>query len=231
MQTIGLLGGMSWMSTITYYRGLNEGIQARRGGWHSAKICLYSVDFDEIEKLQHRDDWAATAKILTEAAGRVVAGGADFLMLCTNTMHRVVPEIETKFSIPVLHIADATAGRLIDDGIRKVGLLGTRFTMEQAFYRERLEKKYGIEVQIPDEPERAIIHQVIYDELCHGHIRDDSRAKYLKIIDQLTLRGAEAIVLGCTEIGLLVEPVHTSARLYDTTQLHIEAAVSRALGG
>lgn len=228
-KTIGLLGGMSWESTATYYRALNEGIKARLGGLHSARICLVSVDFEEIEKLQHADDWDGTAVILAEAAQAVERGGADFLLICTNTMHKVAPQIAATISIPILHIADATAERLREDGIKKVGLLGTRFTMEQEFYKNRLSELYGIEVLVPEQAERDAVHDVIYKELCLGVIEDGSRDRYLKIIDQLTARGAEAVILGCTEIALLVQQSHTQTPLYDTTAIHAEQAVIKSL--
>lgn len=229
MKTIGMLGGMSWESTSTYYRLINAGIKSSLGGLHSAKIAMYSVDFDEIEKLQHAGDWDATATILTNAAQAIEAGGADFLLICTNTMHKVAPQIEAQIGIPLLHIADATAQQLQKDGIKKVGLLGTRFTMEQGFYKDRLTEKFGIEVVTPPQPERDIIHQVIYDELCLGTISDSSRQHYLEIINALSAAGAEAVILGCTEIALLVEQAHTNTPLYDTTQLHCEAAVRFAI--
>jgi len=228
-KTIGLLGGMSWASTATYYRELNEGIKAKLGGLHSAKICLVSVDFAEIEKLQHIEDWDGTAAILSQAASAIEKGGADFLLICTNTMHKVAPQIEENISIPILHIADATAERLLEDGIKKVGLLGTRFTMEQDFYKARLVKKYGIDVIIPEESEREDIHAIIYNELCLGTIKEVSRKRYLKIIEKLAASGAEAVILGCTEIALLVQQDHTATPLYDTTTIHAEQAVRQAL--
>lgn len=228
MKTIGMIGGMSWESTSTYYREINEGVKNILGGLHSAKIALYSVDFDEIEKLQHADDWKATATILTQAAQAVEAGGADFLLICTNTMHKVAPEIETGINIPLIHIADATAEQLGKDGVERVGLLGTRFTMEQDFYRDRLTQRFGIEVLIPEQPERELVHRVIYDELCLGKIEVNSRREYLSIMAKLAERGAQAIILGCTEIALLVQQQHTAIHLYDTTQLHCEAAVRTA---
>lgn len=228
-KTIGLLGGMSWASTATYYRELNEGIKAKLGGLHSAKICLVSVDFAEIEKLQHVEDWDGTAAILSQAASAIEKGGADFLLICTNTMHKVAPQIEENISIPILHIADATAERLLEDGIKKVGLLGTRFTMEQDFYKARLVKKYGIDVIIPEESEREDIHAIIYNELCLGTIKEVSRKRYLKIIEKLAASGAEAVILGCTEIALLVQQDHTATPLYDTTTIHAEQAVRQAL--
>ena len=228
-KTIGLLGGMSWESTATYYRELNEGIKAKLGGLHSAKICLVSVDFAEIERLQHIEDWNGTAVILSEAAMAIEKGGADFLLICTNTMHKVAPQIEASISIPILHIADATAQKLREAGIEKVGLLGTRFTMEQDFYKGRLTEKYGIDVIVPEESEREDVHSVIYNELCLGIINENSRERYLKIIAQLTANGAEAVILGCTEIALLVQQNHTATPLYDTTAIHAEQAVLEAL--
>ena len=228
-KTIGLLGGMSWESTAIYYRELNEGIKAKLGGLHSARICMVSVDFEEIEKLQHIGDWDGTAVILSEAAMAIEKGGADFLLICTNTMHKVAPQIEANISIPILHIADATAQRLRKAGIKKVGLLGTRFTMEQDFYKGRLVEKYGIDVIVPNEPEREDVHSVIYNELCLGTIDQNSRERYLKIIAQLAANGAEAVILGCTEIALLVQQNHTATPLYDTTAIHAEQAVLEAL--
>jgi amino-acid racemase len=228
-QTIGLLGGMSWESTATYYRALNEGIKAKLGRLHSAKICMVSVDFEEIERLQHADDWAATALILGDAAAAIEKGGADFLLICTNTMHKVAPQIEQRIDIPILHIADATAQKLLADGIKKVGLLGTRFTMEQDFYKGRLKDNYGIEVIIPDAAARKDVHDVIYNELCLGLIKDDSRVKYLQIMEQLVSTGAEAVILGCTEIALLVQQGHTTTPLYDTTTIHAEQAIIKSL--
>ncbi len=228
-KTIGLLGGMSWESTASYYQLINEGIKAKLGGLHSAKICMVSVDFEEIEKLQHVEDWEGTAVILSEAAVAVEKGGADFLLICTNTMHKVAPQIEESISIPILHIADATAQRLREDGIKKVGLLGTRFTMEQDFYKARLTEKYGIEVVVPEKSEREDVHRIIYNELCLGTIDQKSRDRYLKIIAQLAENGAEAVILGCTEIALLVQQDHTVTTLYDTTAIHAEQAILKAL--
>ncbi|OLQ84373.1 aspartate racemase [Vibrio ponticus] len=229
MKTIGLIGGMSWESTASYYKALNQGIKNKLGGLHSAKICLYSVDFHEIEQLQHQGKWDETAEILTQAAQSVEAGGADFVLICTNTMHKVVPQIEPHITKPILHIADATAEQLVMDGISKVGLLGTRFTMEQDFYKQRLVDKFGIEVVIPSDEQRTVVHDVIYQELCKGEIKPDSRERYLEIIDDLVKQGAQAVILGCTEIALLVEQQHTDTKLYDTTQIHAEAAVKFAL--
>ena len=229
MKTIGMLGGMSWESTETYYREINEGIKHNLGGLHSAKICLYSVDFDEIEKLQHADDWNAAAMVLADGARKIEAGGANFLIICTNTMHRVASEIEQAISIPLLHIADATALKLKDDNITRVGLLGTRFTMEHNFYKSRITELFGIEVLVPEPDERTLLHAIIYDELCLGKIENTSRQQCLEIISRLFARGAQAVILGCTEIALLVSQDHTSIPLYDTTVIHAKQAVSYAL--
>jgi aspartate racemase len=229
MKTIGLLGGMSWESTVTYYRMINEGIKARLGGLHSAKLCLYSVDFDEIEKLQHLGDWDSTAKILSRAASGLEAAGAEFLIICTNTMHKVATQIEQSINIPLLHIADATAEKVISKGIKSVGLLGTKFTMEQEFYKGRLETGYGLKVYIPDRSDREIVHDIIYNELCLGKIEEGSRDQYLRIIGKLAREGAEAVILGCTEIALLVDQDQTPVPLFDTTRLHAESAVDLAL--
>ncbi len=228
MKTIGLLGGMSWESTASYYAMINQGVKQQLGGLHSAKLVLNSVDFAEIEKLQHEGNWACTAKMLTKAAVGVQAAGADFLLICTNTMHKVAPQIESVINIPLLHIADATADKLLESGIDSVGLLGTRFTMEQDFYVSRLEAR-GIKVLVPDEAGRERVHQVIYQELCQGQIWDDSRNDYLAIMDKLVAQGAQGIILGCTEIGLLVKQSDTQTPLFDTTAIHAEAAVKLAL--
>jgi aspartate racemase len=229
MKTIGLLGGMSWESTVSYYRLINEGVKARLGGLHSAKIAMVSVDFDEIEQMQHNGDWRTTAVILSDAAQRIEAAGADFLLICTNTMHKVAPEIEKAISIPLLHIADATARHALDAGIETVGLLGTNFTMEQEFYKGRLAEKHGIRVLIPNKANRDLVHTVIYDELCLGKIDAASRREYVRIIEALAARGAEAVILGCTEIGSLVRQEHTEIPLLDTTIIHAQAAVDEAL--
>ncbi len=229
METIGMLGGMSWESTTSYYQEINNGIKDALGGLNSAKICLFSVNFDEIETLQHEGNWQATAEILSDAARSVEAGGADFLIICTNTMHKVASEIEHAISIPVLHIADATAEKLKENKVTRVGLLGTKFTMEQDFYRGRLQQHHGIEVLIPEQADRDVIHDVIYNELCVGKIEASSRAYYLNVINWLYEQGAQAVILGCTEIALLVKQEHTSVALYDTTKIHAEAAVSYAL--
>jgi aspartate racemase len=228
MKTIGMLGGMSWQSTASYYKAINEGVKESLGGLHSAKISLYSVDFDEIEKLQNLGKWKEAAKILSKAALSVEASGADFLLICTNTMHKVAPEIEESISIPLLHIADATAEKLVSDGVMKVGLLGTQFTMNQDFYKGRLTERYGIHVMVPETQQQEIVHNIIYSELCLGKINDCSRQRYLEIINQLYEQGAEAIILGCTEIALLIQQRHTEVPLYDTTEIHAAQAVKLA---
>lgn len=230
MKTIGLLGGMSWESTVSYYKSINEGVKATLGGLNSAKVCMYSVNFDEIEKLQHQGRWAETADILSDAALSVEKGGADFILICTNTMHKVVPEIEEKITIPILHIADTTAQKLIEQGVQKVGLLGTAFTMEQDIYKGRLTDKFGIDVVIPDESDRKQVHNIIYQELCRGEIKEESRVVYHQIIEKLSQQGAEAVILGCTEISLLIQQQHTDVPLFDTTAIHAEAAVRLAIG-
>ncbi|EPT8450740.1 aspartate/glutamate racemase family protein [Vibrio fluvialis] len=199
------------------------------GGLNSAQICLYSVNFEPIEKLQHEGKWDETAQLLAQAAKSVEAGGADFLLICTNTMHKVAPEIEAQISIPILHIADATAKQLQQDGIERVGLLGTRFTMEQEFYKGRLQQQFGIDVLIPDAEQRQQVHRVIYEELCMGTIRPESRAQYVEIVEDLHRRGAQAVILGCTEIALLIQQHDTDVPLYDTTKIHAEQAVQLAL--
>ena len=229
MKTIGLLGGMSWESTALYYRLINEGVKARLGGLHSASLVLVSVDFHEIEQLQQRGDWTAAGQRLAQAAQQVAAAGADCLLICTNTMHKVAPQVQAALSIPVLHLADATAARVRAAGMRRVGLLGTRFTMEEDFYRGRLAQKHGLEVLVPPPAERELVHRVIYDELCLGRVEAASRAAYLRIMQGLQARGAEGIIEGCTEIVLLVQPQHTSIPLFDTTAIHAAAAVEWAL--
>jgi len=229
MKTIGLIGGMSWQSTVSYYQALNEGVHQALGGLHSAKICLNSLDFAPMEQLQHQGNWQQTANILISAAQAVEAGGADFLLICTNTMHKVAPEVEAAITIPLLHIADATAMALRSDNITRVGLLGTKFTMEQDFYKTRLTDKFGIEVLVPNKPQRQIVHDIIYNELCVGAIRDESRQHYLTIIAQLFAQGAQAVILGCTEISLLVAQADTDVVLYDTTAIHASHAVKLAL--
>jgi aspartate racemase len=229
LKTIGMLGGMSWESTASYYKAINEGVNNELGGLNSAKICLYNVNFDEIEKLQHQGKWSETAKILSNAAKSVEAGGADFLIICTNTMHKVAPEIQAEISIPILHIADATATKLVTDGITKVGLLGTRFTMEQDFYKNRLVDNFSIDVLVPIREDQTIIHDIIYNELCKGVINNDSREQYLRIVSDLYTQGAEAVILGCTEIALLINQKDTNVPLYDTTEIHAAQAVKLAM--
>jgi aspartate racemase len=229
MKTIGLLGGMSWQSTVGYYRAINEGIKNTLGGLHSAKIALYSVDFDPIAQMQNTGDWDEMARVLSEAAQSVEAAGADFLLLCTNTMHKVAPQIEKSINIPLLHIADATAEALVQEGIKTVGLLGTAFTMEQDFYKGRLSKNYGLKVLVPESEDRQTVHDVIFQELCLGKIEARSKTEYLRIIDSLAKQGAEAVILGCTEIGLLVNQDDTKVKLLDTTAVHAAKAVTYAL--
>ncbi|WP_187993136.1 aspartate/glutamate racemase family protein [Vibrio harveyi] len=229
MKTIGLIGGMSWESTANYYQIINREVKARLGGLHSGKVCLYSVDFAEIETLQHQGRWDDTAIILAQAAKSVEAGGADFILICTNTMHKVADQIQQAVNVPLVHIADTTAEQLVMDGIKKVGLLGTRFTMEQDFYKQRLIDKFGVDVVVPSSDDQTIVHDVIYNELCKGEVRDDSRQHYLTIIEKLVEQGAEAVILGCTEIAMLVEYQHTDVKLYDTTEIHAKAAVEKAL--
>jgi len=229
MKTIGLLGGMSWESTELYYRWINEEVKKRLGGLHSAQIALYSVDFHEIEELQHAGKWERAGAVLGEAARRVEAAGADFLLICTNTMHKVAPQIEEAIHIPILHLADATAQRIHAAGIETIGLLGTNFTMEQDFYKGRLVEQHGLNVLVPDERDRQIVHRIIYDELCLGVINEESRAEYLRIIDELHDRGAQGVIEGCTEIVMLVQQPHTAVPLFDTTAIHAQEAVARAL--
>lgn len=229
MLCIGVLGGMSWESTVSYYQALNRGVRERLGGLHSACILLHSVDFAEIERLQVQGDWEQAGQVLAKAARSLEAGGADFLLLATNTMHKVAPALEAAVSIPLLHIADATGARLVRDGVRRVGLLGTRFTMEQDFYKGRLSERFALEVVTPDELQRERVHRIIYDELCLGVVNDASRAEYLAIISALAEQGCEAVILGCTEIALLVGQCQAAVPLYDTTAIHAEAAISAAL--
>jgi aspartate racemase len=223
-----MLGGMSWESTSLYYRKINEETRRLRGGLHSAPIAMVSVDFQEIETLQHKDDWAACATILAGKAAQIEAAGADFLVICTNTMHCVAPEIEAAIGIPLLHIADATAAQIKAAGISTIGLLGTRFTMEQDFYIGRLEQ-HGLRVLVPPEGDRDIVHRVIYEELILGTIRGSSRTEFLRIIDELRERGAGGVIEGCTEIVMLVNQEHTDVKLFDTTEIHAIEAVAEAL--
>lgn len=231
MKTIGLLGGMSWESTVSYYQIINRLVGRRLGGLHSARLVLLSVDFEPIEVLQRAGRWEEAGAVLVEAAQAVERAGADLLVLCTNTMHIVAPQIEAATEVPLLHIADATGERIAAAGLSTVGVLGTRFTMEEAFYRGRLEERFGLRVLIPTESERDEVHRVIYEELCQGEILAASRARYVEIVSSLVDRGAEGVILGCTEIGLLLSPPDASVELFDTAAIHAEAAVSRALEG
>ena len=229
MKTIGLLGGMSWESTALYYQWINEIVKKRLGGLHSAKIVMVSVDFQEIEGLQHTDQWDEACEVLSKAALQVEAGGADFLLICTNTMHKVAPQVESAIGIPLLHIADATAGEIKKRGMTSIGLLGTNFTMVQEFYAGRLGDKHGLEVLVPGKDDRDIVHRVIYQELVLGVVRDESRSEYLRIMEDLHTRGAQGIIEGCTEIVMLVQQEHTSIPLFDTTAIHARSAVDMAL--
>lgn len=229
MKTLGLIGGMSWESTIPYYRQINESVKQALGGLHSAKIILFSVDFHEIEVLQRQGDWDTAGKILAKAATTLELAGADAIVLCTNTMHKVAATIEAAVSIPLLHIADPTATEIKSQGRQTIGLLGTRFTMEQAFYKDRLQQQHGLHVIVPSELDREIVHRIIYDELCLGIIREASRQDYLRVMSKLIEQGAEGIILGCTEISLLVSNGDVSVPLFDTTSLHARAAATWAL--
>ena len=228
MKTIGLIGGMSWESTTSYYQIINETIKRELGGLHSAEILLYSVDFAEIEHYQAVGDWDKSAQVLADIAQRLEQAGADFIVICTNTMHKVAPQIQKKIAIPILQIAQATAQALVDDGIRKVGLLGTKYTMTQDFYKEKLLES-GLEVLIPDQAGIADVNRIIYDELCLGDIRESSKQTYLTVIDDLKNAGAEAVILGCTEIGLLVKQSDIALPLYDTTVIHAEKAAKMGI--
>ncbi len=228
MKTIGLLGGMSWESTLLYYRLINEETKRILGGLHSARIAMVSLDFQDIETLQMQDDWDAAAEILVDAAKRVEKAGADFLLICTNTMHKVADTVADAIDIPLLHLADATAERITEAGIETVGLLGTRFTMEHDFYKGRLEQ-HGIKVLVPRVEGRDLVHRVIYEELCLGITQGEFRKAFIEIIDDLAERGAGAVVQGCTEIGLLVNEQHTNVMLFDTSRIHAERAVAMAL--
>ncbi len=229
MKTIGLIGGMSWESSLEYYRILNETAKARLGGLHSARCILYSVDFAEVETLQHQDRWEEAAQLMVSAAQSLERAGADFVVLCTNTMHRVADQVQANIGIPFLHIADATAEKIKAAGLGKIGLLGTRFTMEHDFYKGRLTGKHGLEVITPDGADREIIHRIIYDELCLGTVRQASREQYIRIMEKLVQAGAEGIILGCTEIELLVHEGDSRVPLFPTTQIHAVAAVEYAL--
>ncbi len=228
MKTIGLLGGMSWESTTVYYQLINREVGARLGGLHSAKIVMWSVDFHEIETLQQQDRWEEAGQLLADAARRLETAGSDFIVLCTNTMHIVAEPIEAAVSIPLLHIADATAEAIASAGLKRVGLLGTRFTMERDFYRGRLETRHGLAVRVPPEPDRILVHDVIYDELCHGEIKERSRAEFRRVIEQLVADGAQAVILGCTEIGLLLRERDAPVPVFDTAAIHAKSAARLA---
>jgi aspartate racemase len=229
MKTIGLIGGMSWESSLLYYQLINNAVKQRLGGLHSAQLLMYSVDFAPIEKLQHAGDWDGAADVLVDAARRLEAGGADFFLIGTNTMHRVADVVSAAVSIPLLHIADATAEILKADGIERVGLLGTAFTMELDFYRNRIAEHYGIEVVVPELQDRQMVHDIIFQELCLGQIEHESREVFLAVIDRLREQHIDGVILGCTEIGLLLQPHHTDIKLYDTTEIHAHRAVELAL--
>ena len=229
MKTIGLLGGMSWESSLEYYRLINETVKARLGGLHSAQCLLWSFDFAEIEALQMAGDWDGAAQRMVDAALSLERGGAQGLVICTNTMHKLAPQVQAAIRIPLLHIADATAEKVCADGLHTIGLLGTRFTMEQDFYKGRLIDNFGLKVITPNAADMQIVHEVIYDQLCLGEVRDDSRQEYLRIMGDLVAQGAQGVILGCTEITMLIKPEHTTIPLYDTTHLHALTAVDWAL--
>jgi aspartate racemase len=229
VKTIGLLGGMSWESTVPYYRIINQVVGERLGGLHSARLLLWSVDFEEIERLQRSERWEESGELLADAARTLESAGAELLVICTNTMHKVAGRVEESLTIPLLHIADATAEAIRDAGIGRVGLLGTRFTMEQDFYRGRLEERHGLDVTVPDEPGREATHRIIYEELCRGRVLEDSRSELRRIVERLVERGAEGVVLGCTEIGLLLRQSDAPVPLFDTAEIHARAAALRAL--
>ncbi|MDT6940263.1 aspartate/glutamate racemase family protein [Brucella pseudogrignonensis] len=229
MKTIGLIGGMSWESSQEYYRIINREVRTRLGGTHSAKSLMWSMDFAEIEHLQHQGKWDELTTLMIEAAQNLEKGGADFILICTNTMHKMAADIESATSIPLVHIADPTAEKIKAAGFSKVGLLGTAFTMEQDFYKGRLAAKYGLEVLTPDDADRKTVHDIIYQELVVGDVRDTSREEYRAVINRLVERGAEAIILGCTEIMLLIGQTDSPVPVFDTTRLHAEAAVDWAL--
>lgn len=229
MKKIGLIGGMSWESSLEYYKIINETAKLKLGGLHSAECLMYSVDFHEIEVLQHKDNWEELTDIMVNAAERLKNGGADFIVICTNTMHKMVSDIESRVGIKVLHIAEATGEKIVQKGMKRVGLLGTKFTMEGEFYKKVLKDKFDIDVVIPEEADREIVHKIIYDELCKGIISEASKEKYKKIINSLALKGAEGVVLGCTEIPLLIKQEDADIPVFDTTTIHAVSAVEFAL--
>ena len=229
MKTIGLIGGMSWESSIEYYRIINETVREKLGGLHSARNVMYSVDFADIETLQHQNRWEEATQLMIEAAQHVQNGGADFVLICTNTMHKMAEDVQKNLNIPLIHIADATAQAIKNKGLTRIGLLGTRFTMEEQFYRGRLESKYGLTVLLPDEDDREIIHRIIYEELCLGDVKPSSKEGYIAIINKLIQKGAQGIILGCTEISLLVGESDSPVPIFDTTLIHAVSAVEYAL--
>ncbi len=229
MKMIGMIGGMSWESSLEYYRIVNQTIKEKLGGFHSAKCILYSVNFEEVEKRQHQGDWESLTQLMVDAAQRLKKAGADFLVLCTNTMHKMADEVQEAVRIPLLHIADVTAAAIRANGQARVGLLGTKFTMEQDFYKDRLIQKHGIDVLIPNDRERQVIHDILYSELCLGEIKELSRGRFKDIIQNLVGRGAQGVILGCTEIPLIISQKDYEIPLYDTTALHAQAAVEFAL--
>ena len=229
MKTIGLIGGMSWESSSEYYRIINETVRERLGGLHSAECIMYSADFEEIENLQHQGKWEELTKLMLNFAQKLEGAGADFIVICTNTMHKMAEEVENNTNIPLLHIADATAEKIIEKGLRKLGLLGTNFTMEEDFFKKRLEEKYNIEVIIPSQNDRRIIDSVIYNELCLGIIKQSSKEKYKEVINRLISDGADGVILGCTEIPLLVSQGDVEMPVFDTTTIHARSAVEFAL--
>jgi len=231
VKTLGLIGGMTWHSTVAYYRLINEGVNARLGGHSSASMVMASVDFAPVQALQDRGDWTELGRLMVDAARTLEKAGAEAVVICANTMHQLAPDIEAAVRLPILHIADAAAAAVKAKGLTSVGLLGTRFTMEMDFYRGRLEKAHGLEVLVPEAPEREVVHQVIYDELGRGIVREESRRAYVKIIEALVKRGAQGVVLGCTEIPLLVKEKDSPVPVFDTTALHAAAAVDFALAG
>ncbi|MFW6113553.1 MAG: aspartate/glutamate racemase family protein [Actinomycetota bacterium] len=229
MKVTGMIGGMSWESSAEYYRIMNQTVSDRLGGLHSARIVMYSVDFEEIEKLQHLEEWGELTSVMIDAARRVERGGADILLICTNTMHKMAGEVEKSIGIPLLHIADAAARKIKDQGLEKVGLLGTSFTMEQDFYKGRLKEEHGIEVLVPGDENRELVHRVIYEELCRGVIDPSSKENFKRVIGSLISRGAQGVILGCTEIPMLVKDEDVTVPVFDTTEIHARAAVDFAL--
>lgn len=229
MKTIGMIGGMSWESSQEYYRIINEAAREKLGGLHSAQSLLFSFDFDEIEALQHSGNWAEATRRMIMAAQNLEKGGADFILICTNTMHKMAQEVQDGITIPLLHIADATGEVIATKSIKKIGLLGTKYTMEQEFYKGRLASKFGLEVIVPNEIDRQTVHDIIYDELCLGVVKDSSKKQFQKVIEKLKMQGAEGVILGCTEIGLLVGQADTDLPVFDTTRIHAEKALERAL--